>query len=204
MKYPNNLAQLTKLRIDMIGFIFYDRSSRFVETTLSAAAVYAIPARIQRVGVFVNDTTKNIVSMARWLRLNAVQLHGSETPDECWRVKNTGITVIKAFHVADDAEFAECDRYEGACDFFLFDTKTREYGGSGIKFKWEALSNYSGKTPFFLSGGIGPADAAIIKEIQHPALYGIDLNSKFETKPGWKDVDSIRTFLDEIKTEIKK
>jgi len=132
-------------------------------------------------------------------QLNHIQLHGSESPEYCQKVKDAGFRVIKVFGIGDDFNFERTKPYTGIADYFLFDTKAVSYGGTGRKFNWALLEKYKGSTPFFLSGGIKPEDAEQINKINHPLLYGIDLNSGFEEKPGLKNTELLRQFINEIK-----
>lgn len=86
-------------------------------------------------------------------------------------------------------------------DYFLFDTKTIHHGGSGVQFDWDVLGNFKYDKPFFLSGGIGPEDSSSLMRFQHPNFYGVDLNSKFETEPGIKNVTELSMFLFQLKQE---
>lgn len=95
--------------------------------------------------------------------------------------------------------FASIAVFEGNVDYFLFDTKTKQHGGSGKKFNWQLLEKYTGNTPFFLSGGIGPDDVEEIKGINHPMLAGVDLNSGFEDEPGLKNIEKLKKFIEEIR-----
>jgi phosphoribosylanthranilate isomerase len=194
MKYPDNIKELVRLPIDMTGLIFYEKSARYAGN-LPANELRIVPSNIQKVGVFVNASEEDIFETVRKYNLQIVQLHGDESPGFCGKIKNQGIKVIKAFQIEKTSDFEKCNLYENACDYFLFDTKTPMYGGSGKKFDWEILSSYSGKTPFILSGGIGPEDAESIRKIQNPKLYGIDLNSCFEIRPGEKNIEKLREFL---------
>lgn len=197
MKYPDNIADLMKLPVDMMGLIFYPRSPRYIgdeEVFIEKAETQA-----KRVGVFVNEETKIIEQKVMQYHLDYVQLHGNESVQTC-RGLNSLIPVIKAFSISDQSDFAQTKDYEGACRFFLFDTKTTNYGGSGRKFDWGILDNYDGKTPFLLSGGITAEDVQVIKEIKHPMLYGIDLNSRFEVTPGLKNINLLEQFIKEIKS----
>ena len=90
--------------------------------------------------------------------------------------------------------------YEKACNLFLFDTKCEQYGGSGNQFDWNILHTYNGQVPFLLSGGINSHSANALKAFNHPRLAGYDLNSRFELKPGEKDPERIRMFLNELKS----
>ena len=91
--------------------------------------------------------------------------------------------------------------YEKYCNYFLFDTKCQQYGGSGNQFDWSILHAYNGNVPFLLSGGINPYSAKALREFHHPRLAGYDLNSRFETKPGRKDTERIRLFLNELRQQ---
>ncbi|GHT61993.1 N-(5'-phosphoribosyl)anthranilate isomerase [Bacteroidia bacterium] len=194
MKYPENISELIHLPIDMMGLIFYEKSARYAGG-LPADALRIVPPGIQKVGVFVNSFAEEIFEKARKYDLQMVQLHGVESPDFCKKLKNAGIKVIKAFQIEKAGDLQRGNWYENTCDYFLFDTKTPAYGGSGQKFDWEILSSYTGQTPFILSGGIGPEDAESIRKIRNPKLYGVDLNSRFEVRPGEKDIEKLRGFL---------
>ena len=121
------------------------------------------------------------------------------SPLEGGRGVNHGLQIIKVFSINDDFEFSKTKKYEPICDLFLFDTKGKERGGNGVAFNWDILKKYDGENPFFLSGGIGPEDAAEIKKIKHPKLYGVDINSRFEIGPGMKDVEAVKKFVNELR-----
>ena len=183
--------------IDMLGFIFYPKSPRYVYELPAYLPVYT-----RRVGVFVNED-KQIVSMyADRFGLNYVQLHGTESPEYCRSLHMAGLKIIKAFSIARPKDLAKVYEYEKVCDLFLFDTKCEQYGGSGNQFDWSILHTYNGQVPFLLSGGINPYSVNALKEFKHPRLAGYDLNSRFELKPGKKDTERIRTFLNELKSSF--
>ena len=119
----------------------------------------------------------------------------------CGRFKPVEI-VLKAFSVDRPKDLKKVYDYEKVCDLFLFDTKCEQYGGSGNQFDWSILHTYNGDVPFLLSGGINSYSANALKEFKHPRLAGYDLNSRFETKPGEKDPERIRTFLNELKSSL--
>lgn len=177
--------------IDFLGFIFYEESKRFVKISLPEIKVK------NRVGVFVNETESFIKEKIKQYDLDFVQLHGNESAEFCRRIKKN-IPVIKAFGVDSNFAFSILNQFVDAVDYFLFDTKTEKHGGSGVKFNWNLLSNYTLTTPFFLSGGISPNDVSEIKKLSHPAFYGLDLNSGFELEPGIKDVEKVNTFIKEL------
>jgi len=194
LKYPENIQAVANLKPDFMGFIFYPKSPRYAEP-LDSSALNALPATIKKIGVFVNEDLENILTIAYKYKLDGLQLHGAELVDMCRKLKKLGYLVIKAFPIAEAYNFKVTKSYEGVCDFFLFDTKTDTYGGSGLKFNWHMLKEYTGETPFMLSGGIAADDAEAIQKIEHPKFAGIDLNSKFEMKPGLKNISLLNEFI---------
>ena len=174
-----------------MGFIFWSKSSRYV----SEKPDY-LPTKCKRVGVFVDEDIEVVKKIAQDYALDYIQLHGNETPDYCALLK--GHKLIKAFNIATTEDFVKTKPYEGIVDYFLFDTKGKSVGGNGTKFDWSVLDDYHGTTPFILSGGIGPDDAARIRAFHHPQLAGIDLNSKFEDAPALKNIQKLKTFLEQL------
>ena len=157
------------------------------------------------VGVFVNDMPQNIITAVYNYHLSYVQLHGDESPVMIGNMRRTlvpdivpQIKIIKAISVSSAEDLKRCEQYEGHVDLFLFDTKCKGYGGSGQKYDWSVLEAYTGQTPFLLSGGIGPDDADRLRDFHHPQCIGIDLNSKFETAPGMKDINLLQNFLHQL------
>jgi phosphoribosylanthranilate isomerase len=195
MKYPDNIAALATLPVDMMGFIFYPPSPRCLR--LVPQELPPLPPSICRVGVFVDSDTPDVLRTVAQYGLNAVQLHGQESPEQCAALRRH-TTVVKAFHVAAGADFGQCAPYAGACDCFLFEACTPLHGGGGIPFDWNILPAYRAGTPFLLSGGVGAADAPAIRQLQHPQLLGVDLNSRFETAPGRKDIDLLQQFINTV------
>ncbi len=196
-----DIRALFKSGINMTGFIFYPKSPRYVKQAWKSTLLEEYPEGIQKVGVFVNESMETILKKASEFKLDAIQLHGDEAPAYCEEIKKAGLQIIKAFRVNETFHFQEVEKYHGLADFFLFDAFTKQYGGSGKKFNWRKLENYSLPTPFLLSGGIGPGDAGEIAGIQHPAFAGIDLNSQFETAPGMKDTRGVKKFLNTLKQQ---
>lgn len=214
MREAENINEVVQLPIDMMGFIFYPESSRAVskEDKLAHFLKKAQwPREISRVGVFVNAEVEAVLNKTHDFELDYVQLHGGESPGYCaelqeiWRVttlRKAGI--IKAFSVGAQMDFNICTPYEPYCDYFLFDTKTPGYGGSGISFDWALLESYQGTTPFLLSGGIGPDDVESLSGFSHPRWAGIDVNSRFETAPGLKNGAVLEQFIQQFRQEEKK
>lgn len=193
MKNPDNIADAAKLKIDMMGFIFYPESPRFVENDIPET-----PDNIQRTGVFVNAYGGTIYETAKKYDLAYIQLHGYESPMFCKKIRQPGYKVIKAISVSNKDDIEMASEYEDSVDYLLFDTKCPGFGGSGKKFNRSLLSLYNGSTPFLLSGGIDINDTEEICTFKHPRFAGIDLNSGFEISPGYKDIQKLRKFTDII------
>lgn len=196
MRQAENIQEVEALHeVDMMGFIFYPKSPRFIYEMPAY-----LPTRAHRVGVFVNEDKQVVKTYADRFGLDYVQLHGNESPDYCRSLRSSGLKIIKAFSIARTKDLNNVIEYEDVCHLFLFDTKCELYGGSGNQFDWSILHAYHGQVPFLLSGGINSYSANALKEFSHPSLAGYDLNSRFELKPGEKDTERIRTFLNELKS----
>lgn len=202
MKYADNIQAVAGLNPDYLGFIFYEKSPRYAIHDLNAIQLSTISENIQTVGVFVNEEFNAIKQICREFQISTVQLHGDESPEFCKKLKNAGFTVVKAFGINENFDFGNLQIYVDCCDFFLFDTKTSEHGGSGKKFKWDLLNRYHLKLPFFLSGGISLDDLDEIKKIKSEYLCAIDVNSRFETEVGLKDVTMLNLFIKQIRDEF--
>lgn len=196
MRDAENIREVEALGIDLMGFIFWPKSSRYV----SERPNY-MPTKCKRVGVFVDASIDDIRQHVADYVLDIIQLHGSESPDYIRALRlddGCAPVIIKAFNIATKEDLEDTKSYEGIVDYFLFDTKGPSVGGNGAKFDWTVLADYVGETPFLLSGGIGPDDAEHIHAIHHPRCIGIDLNSRFETVPAIKDVAALRRFLSQL------
>jgi phosphoribosylanthranilate isomerase len=197
MREAENIREVEALGIDMMGFIFWPKSGRYV----SEQPEY-LPTKCQRVGVFVDEDPGLVKRIANSYGLDYVQLHGSESPAYIFQLR--GLHVIKAFNISIAEDLLQTQPYEGLVDFFLFDAKGKSVGGNGEKFNWDVLDAYQGATPFLLSGGIGPDDAERVNAFYHPKCIGIDLNSRFELSPGLKDVAKLKEFMCNLNTEIQR
>jgi phosphoribosylanthranilate isomerase len=194
MKDKQNIEALEKVSdVDFIGHIFVDSSPRFIKTN-------EVSSNLPSFGVFVNSSTNEIKENTKKYGLSFIQLHGDESPEFSRSINESVKPVVKAFAISDKQDFEKTQEYEGCCTYFLFDTKTKLRGGSGEKFNWDLIQEYEGKTPFFLSGGISSDDVQAIKEIEHPLLFGIDINSRFETQPGIKNIEEVKTFAKQLKS----
>ncbi|MEO8234511.1 MAG: phosphoribosylanthranilate isomerase [Flavobacterium sp.] len=188
MKYPENILEVSEFLPDFLGFIFWEKSSRYFD-----GEIPEIPKSIKKVGVFVNATLEEIGFKIKKYDLHVIQLHGNENPEFCKKLKKENIEIIKVFSINDDFDFSLLKPFENACDYFLFDTKGKLPGGNGITFNWQILQQYKSTKPFFLSGGIGSEEIENIKKLNLP-IYTIDVNSKFEIEPGLKDIELLKKF----------
>ncbi|MCA0151677.1 phosphoribosylanthranilate isomerase [Winogradskyella vincentii] len=195
MKYLNNMEAVAKLRPDFLGFIFYDKSSRYFNGDIPY-----LPEAIKKVGVFVNEDLETLQSIIKEQKLDVVQLHGQESPEYCSQLENAEI--IKVFSIKDTFNFSVLLPYEEVCDYYLFDTKGKLPGGNGYTFNWDVLKDYPSTKPFFLSGGIGLKEVEKLKDfIDSPAskyCYSLDVNSKFEINPGVKNINELEKFKYEL------
>lgn len=192
------LQQLHDLGVDHAGMIFFEGSKRYVGNKVKGLeeAVRAVP--ISKVGVFVNAGIDTVMAAVESFGLSAVQLHGDE--DEAFgALLRNKTTVIKVFRVSGEENIDELIApFLEHSDYFLFDTATPQYGGSGKKFNWAALAVASVNKPFFLSGGIGPDDIEALNSFKHPHLYAVDVNSGFEIAPGVKDMNKVAHFINNL------
>ena len=197
MRDDENIRQVEALGVDVMGFIFWPKSSRYV----SQCPDY-LPTQCKRVGVFVDEDPEQVKRLADDYGLDYIQLHGQESPAYISQLGE--LYIIKAFNIATAEDLLQTRPYEGLVDCFLFDAKGKSVGGNGEKFNWTVLADYVGKTPFLLSGGIGPDDVAQVNAFVRGDLQsarqciGIDLNSRFELSPGLKDINKLKVFLKQL------
>lgn len=199
MKFPENIQAVSSLNPDYMGFIFYENSLRSFESEMPK-----ISSKIQKVGVFVNESLSKIQEKVNDFKLNVIQLHGVESSVYVNELKNKlpEILIWKAFSVGEKFDFEEMKSYENA-DAYLLDTKGKNHGGNGIQFDWGILENYQIEKPMILSGGISVNDAYKILELKSkiPQIEIIDINSRFETEPGWKEIELIQKFMNDLEIE---
>ncbi len=196
---PESIRQIAALRPSMMGFIFYAFSPRNA-CALLPSVVAELPSEIERVGVFVDAPVDHILHVAGRYGLTTIQLHGKEAPETCQELRARGLKVMKAIGIEDNVDWDTLRPYEGKIDRFVFDTATAYHGGSGRKFDWSVLHDYPLSTPFLLSGGITPDDAQVIREAAAtlPLMEGVDINSRFETRPGCKSPELVKQFIEAL------
>ncbi|MEY4823766.1 MAG: hypothetical protein RLZZ75_679 [Bacteroidota bacterium] len=195
---------LSKAGVNYMGFIFYPASKRYVLHALTLDQIKSVQLPgVLKVGVFVNEPINDVIATATAAGLDMVQLHGDETPNYCKEMANH-YPVIKAFRISETDDVAyKISEYLEDIDYLLFDTASSVYGGSGISFDWKKLANATGQKPYFLSGGIGPDDVSKITSFVESDAAGnctaVDVNSKFETAPGQKNIQLLQSFIPTIK-----
>lgn len=195
MLHSANIQELGDMKPDFMGFIFYEKSKRYVGEVLDINVLNNLPKTIKKVGVFVDETEENILNIVEKYNLDYAQLHGDESAQFCKNLKGKGVKLIKAFSVDEAFDFETTKNYKKVADLFLFDTKTPEKGGSGKTFDWQILEKYQGPTPFLLAGGIDENNFEKAIKIENKYLFGLDLNSKFEIEPGLKDIQKLKKVL---------
>jgi len=188
MKDPENIRIIAGLGPDIMGFVFYPPSPRYVGKEFSPEITTGLPCTIGKAGVFVNDSTDRMLQAREKFGLDYLQLHGEESVAVCRKLKKNGAKVIKAFQVGEGFEFRQLKVWHEHCSMFLFDSQSRGRGGSGHCFNWDLLCRYDLPVPFLLSGGIGSENIRKALRLTHPMFAGVDLNSRLEIMPGIKSV----------------
>ncbi|PCJ92666.1 MAG: N-(5'-phosphoribosyl)anthranilate isomerase [Flavobacteriaceae bacterium] len=202
----HNTQEVAKLQPDYLGFIFWEPSKRSFTTKMPI-----IDPSIKKVGVFVDASLEEVIEKVKLYNLDAVQLHGKETPVYCnslrqKHVEHDNFEIIKVFSIKDDFDFSIIEPYEEVCDYYLFDTKGKLPGGNGYTFNWSVLKNYPSTKPYFLSGGIGLENVTDIESFQQleesKYCHAIDINSKFETEPGLKNIEKLTKFKNKLTSPL--
>ncbi|MCG7751928.1 phosphoribosylanthranilate isomerase [Flavihumibacter cheonanensis] len=201
MTQLQQVDQLEELGATFAGFIFYPRSPRYVLRYLTTNELKK-EKKINKVGVFVNSGVEEVIQMVDECRLHMVQLHGDESPKYCEKIADY-VSVVKAFRLSENDSIEWMIKpYLDVCDMFLFDTMGVGYGGTGKKFDWSMLKSQQIGKPYFLSGGIEPDDVGALKEFstqpEAKALFAVDINSRFETSPGVKDLKMVQKFIKQL------
>lgn len=208
----DQFRRLNELSIDYVGMIFYKGSKRYVGEKFESLKQEIKNTAITKVGVFVNEEPDKIERAIADYGLEYIQLHGDEDVEYCNELKDK-VKLIKAFRLTGETDVDELTKpFRDIVDYFLFDTAplglglkgakgTEIYGGTGEKFNWAVLTNAVIGKPFFLSGGISLEEAGEIRSFSHPFLHAVDINSRFETEPGIKDMSKVELFKQSINHE---
>ncbi len=203
MTLPEQVNALDEMGVDIAGFIFYDKSPRFMRNKITPEKMRKIGGRIAKVGVFVNEDYEKLMKTVEDYRLDMVQLHGDESERFCEKVANY-VTTIKAFRLSDNDPIEWMIRpFHDGSDMYMFDTLGSGYGGTGKKFNWNLLKDVNINKLFFLSGGIEPGDEERLMEFTSleaaKKLFAIDINSRFEVTAGVKDIAKVKLFVQNLK-----
>jgi phosphoribosylanthranilate isomerase len=200
MREEQNIRDVLSLHPDFMGFIFYEKSKRYAgRKSPDELLISEWPTLTQKVGVFVNTSLDSLLFLAQKYRLDYIQLHGEEDVKYCSQVVSGGYKLIKAFSVDSSFDFSVTEDFEPYADYFLFDTKAPEgYGGHGVPFDWSLLEKYQGAKPFLLAGGIDEQNVKELSNYRLPQFAGIDVNSRFEDYPAFKNLDRLVKLKSEI------
>lgn len=198
MRDSQNIKDLLSLKPDYMGFIFYEKSPRNAEGVLDVEVLNAFPEETEKVGVFVNASMDIIKEQIDLYGLDMLQLHGDESPEFVAEAKSLGVKVMKVFGVDNAFDFAALTPYKKLVDFFLFDTKSKQRGGTGIQFNWDILKAYDQEVPFFLSGGISNENINELDDLKGLNIHAIDVNSKYEIESALKDIEKIKGLRAEL------
>ena len=209
----NQIEELNSLEIDFLGFIFFEKSPRYVLNFLNLEEIKSIKSD-SKVGVFVNETLEKIIEISEKADLNFIQLHGDENQDFILKLKeklNPKIEIIKVIRIGNQSKEELQKTINGqptTINYLLFDTDSKAFGGTGTTFDWQILNDLKIEKPYFLSGGISNENVEELKNfvkvnlIENQTLtklkrqnpFALDINSKFEISPGVKDLQKIRIF----------
>lgn len=202
---PEQIQELISMKVDFLGFIFYEKSPRYVLNHLSLNNISRIDHQ-GKVGVFVNETVDKIVEIATKASLNFIQLHGDEDKNVMNNLREklpSDIKIIKVIRIGNDMienrkKIEQIFTQTTTCntqptDYYLFDTDSKSFGGTGQQFNWDVLNEFEIPLPYFLSGGISEENIKNIESLRQKPFV-LDINSKFETAPGDKNIDKIKTF----------
>ncbi|MBI4974987.1 MAG: phosphoribosylanthranilate isomerase [Candidatus Omnitrophica bacterium] len=185
----------SNLKIEMMGFVFYEKSKRYVEPLRVEDIVNELPPAIWKVGVFVDETKDRVLKIAEDAMLDTLQFHGGEMPEYCGSFRDR-FRVIKAFRLKDKSDLKKINDYD--VDYYLFDTyKTDSIGGTGETFDWKIIKDYEFLKPVILSGGLTPKNVS--RAIKEVSPYGVDVSTGVEKAPGRKDATLMAKFVDEVR-----
>ncbi|MFA5146385.1 MAG: phosphoribosylanthranilate isomerase [Candidatus Omnitrophota bacterium] len=185
----------TGLKVDMLGFVFYKRSKRYVDPATVRDIANELPPSIGRVGVFVDESAEKVREIAEDADINMLQFHGDETPEYCAAFKD-GYRVIKAFRLKDRKGLENVNRYDA--DLYLLDTYDKDAeGGTGKVFDWKIAEDYEFLKPTILSGGLDPKN--VTRAIRTVCPYGVDVSSGVEKSPGKKDFELMKRFVEAVR-----
>lgn len=194
----DNALAVAEAGADLIGLVFFPKSPRDVSLSRAGEISRALPSRIATCGVFVDADYDTVMATAESCGLDAVQLHGTESPETAARLSDQGLIVIKAFFAARDPKLNTVGDYPGI-DFYL-----AEYGrgvlpgGNAEEWDYGMVNGAGAQVPLVLAGGLSPDNVAAAVARANPAI--LDASSSLESAPGFKDVRKVRTFITNART----
>lgn len=188
---PEDAAAAVAAGADAVGVVLAP-SKRRVTLEQAERVLAGVPASVCRIGVFVDAPVEEIRETAARLHLSAVQLHGTESPEECAAV---GLAVAKAFRVGSDFDLRVVEAYRGVVSVVLLDTLVvGEQGGTGVAFDWSVLGDgLPDIARVAIAGGLDPGNVAAAIRLFRP--FGVDVSSGVESSPGVKDRRLIEEFV---------
>lgn len=198
----DQIQELINLKIDFLGFIFYNKSPRFVLNHLTLEQISTIE-HSGKVGVFVNENIERIIDISERANLNFIQLHGDENDDfisELRNKLNPEIKIVKVIRIGNQSpeELQQTINQQPiTINYLLFDTDSKAFGGTGQAFDWNNLNDIEIPIPYILSGGISLENIHQLSTVNHQPI-ALDINSKFEIEPGNKDLDRIKKLLSAV------
>ncbi|WP_426277386.1 phosphoribosylanthranilate isomerase [Chryseobacterium sp. S-02] len=200
----DQIQELIALNIDFMGFIFYEKSPRYVLNHLTLDEISKINHH-RKVGVFVNKNIEKIVEITEKANLNFIQLHGDENEIFISALKqklNSKVGIIKVIRINPESVISTKEKFttyfgQNDIDYLLFDTDSKAFGGTGKQFDWSILNTIEIPLPYFLSGGISEDNIENSKHLKQKP-FALDINSKFETEPGNKDISKIKRFISSL------
>ena len=186
---------------NLLGFNFYEKSPRHIAEDQAAEIRARLPKKIKAVGIFVNRLPADVIALRSSLELDAVQLHGDESPETVAEIAPV-VPVIKAFRVEPEFPLTTLDKYARAFAFLFDAAHTDQYGGTGRTTDWDVARRASSSHRIILAGGLKVENVAAAVRIVRP--YGIDVASGVETSPGKKDHGLQREFIQEVRRAERK
>ncbi|MGG5210422.1 phosphoribosylanthranilate isomerase [Chryseobacterium sp. MIQD13] len=198
----DQIHELVSMKTDFLGFIFYEKSPRYVLNHLKPEDISKI-SHPGKTGVFVNEEIDTVKDIAEKAGLNLIQLHGDENKDFVVQLRQQlkpGIKIIKVIRIGNNDPETRKDTEQiinshvSIVDYFLFDTDSKAFGGTGKRFDWALLNELDIPLPYFLSGGISEENIKNVSSLLRKP-FAIDINSKFELEPGIKNLEKIKKFI---------
>ncbi|GJM28195.1 MAG: N-(5'-phosphoribosyl)anthranilate isomerase [Cyclobacteriaceae bacterium] len=197
MKNRQNIIDVLQFQPDYMGFIFYEKSPRYVGRQWDGPPE-DFPDSTRKVGVFVNQDLEEVVRLVNQYQLDYLQLHGNESPGYCKELNAEGFSILKAVSLKESRDLQKLDAYTPWVNYFLFDTPSKQFGGTGRTFDWSLLSQYRHAVPFFLSGGLSLENLDAVAGLDGLNLWALDVNSRFEIEPGVKNISKLREFKNQL------